>query len=390
MTLSTRDTAPDILRGFALWGIVVVNVGFFAASVDLGVTSDALTSWGDSVAAFLVFTLAQSKFYLIFSFLFGYSTHYLLRDPVNGRRRWATRSVGLIVLGIAHAVLLFIGDILFLYGVLALVLLAFYGRSRRVIVRWMAWIYGIFAMALAALVALTWLGESQGFSTETERSPAALAFEQTVLSGTYLESIAARAEGWLSEGVFFVVAFQGVLTFVAFLAGVLAARSGMLSAGGVAPGALRRMLGWGLGLGLVVQSALGALWITNLQSATPSATLDLIAVVGGFLTAPLLSVGYIGLILWIVQVRPRLLSGLAPMGRMSLTVYLSQSLVLSLVFSAWGLGLYQQVPYWAAVLIALGVTAVLALIAHLWLTRFSQGPMERLLTSFSKLFIKKE
>lgn len=389
MTLSTRDTAPDILRGFALWGIVVVNVGFFAASVDLGVTSDALTSWGDSVAAFLVFTLAQSKFYLIFSFLFGYSAHYLLRDPVNGRRRWATRSVGLIVLGIAHAVLLFIGDILFLYGVLALVLLAFYGRSRRVIVRWMAWIYGIFAVALVALVALTWLGESQGFSAETERSSAALAFEQTVVSGTYLESIATRAELWLSGGVL-IVALQGVLTLIAFLAGVLAARSGMLSTGGVAPSTLRRMLSWGLGLGLVVHSALGVLWITTLLSATPSATLDLIAVVGGFLTAPLLSVGYIGLILWIVQARPRLLSGLAPMGRMSLTVYLSQSLVLSLVFSAWGLGLYQQVPYWAAVLIALGVTAVLALIAHLWLTRFSQGPMERLLTSFSKLFIKKE
>ncbi len=389
MTLSTRDTAPDILRGFALWGIVVVNVGFFAASVDLGVTSDALTSWGDSVAAFLVFTLAQSKFYLIFSFLFGYSAHYLLRDPVNGRRRWATRSVGLIVLGIAHAVLLFIGDILFLYGVLALVLLAFYGRSRRVIVRWITWIYGIFAVALVALVALTWLGESQGFSAETERSSAALAFEQTVVSGTYLESIATRAELWLSGGVL-IVALQGVLTLIAFLAGVLAARSGMLSTGGVAPSTLRRMLSWGLGLGLVVHSALGVLWITTLLSATPSATLDLIAVVGGFLTAPLLSVGYIGLILWIVQARPRLLSGLAPMGRMSLTVYLSQSLVLSLVFSAWGLGLYQQVPYWAAVLIALGVTAVLALIAHLWLTRFSQGPMERLLTSFSKLFIKKE
>jgi uncharacterized protein len=78
------------------------------------------------------------------------------------------------------------------------------------------------------------------------------------------------------------------------------------------------------------------------------------------------------------------------MGRMSLTVYLSQSLVLSLVFSAWGLGLYQQVPYWAAVLIVLGVTAMLAVIAHLWLSRFSQGPMERLLTGFSKLFLKKE
>lgn len=389
MTTATRDIAPDVLRGFALWGIVLVNTGFFATSVDQGVTSDALRSQGDAVAAALVFTLAQGKFYLIFSFLFGYSAHYILRDPVHGRRRWVTRSVGLIMLGIAHAVLVFIGDILFLYGVLALLLVAFYGRSRRVIVRWMAWIYALFAFALTTLAALTWLGESQGVSTTTERSPAAVAFEDAVASGTYLESITARAEGWLSEGIL-VVAFQGVLTLVAFLAGVLAARSGLLSAGGVMPATLRRMLAWGLGLGLVVQTALGALWITNLQSTAPSATLDLIAVFGGFLTAPLLSAGYVGLILWVVQSRPRVLGGLAPMGRMSLTVYLSQSLVLSLIFSAWGLGLYQQVSYGGAVVIALGVTAALALFAHLWLSRIPRGPMEALLTRFSTLFLTKE
>ncbi|MER3390689.1 MAG: DUF418 domain-containing protein [Microcella sp.] len=389
MSSATRDAAPDILRGFALWGIVVVNAGFFAASVDLGVTADALTNWGDSLVAFLVFTLAQGKFYLIFSFLFGYSAHYILRNPVHGRRRWVMRSVGLIVLGIAHAVLLFIGDILFLYGVLALVLVAFYGRSRRAIVRWMAWIYGLFAFALTTLAALTWLGERQGVLTTTERLPAAVAFEETVVSGTYLESIAARTEAWLSGGVLFV-AFQGVLTLVAFLAGVLAARSGMLSAGGVTPTTLRRMLAWGLGLGLVVQTALGALWITNLQSTTPSATLDLIAVFGGFLTAPLLSAGYVGVILWVMQSRPRVPGGLAPMGRMSLTVYLSQSLVLSLIFSAWGLGLHQQVSYGGAVLIALGVTAALALCAHLWLSRVPRGPMEALLARFSTLFLTKE
>jgi len=50
MTLSTRDAAPDILRGFALWGIVVVNVGFFAASVDRGVW---LRSLGGGVFAAL-------------------------------------------------------------------------------------------------------------------------------------------------------------------------------------------------------------------------------------------------------------------------------------------------------------------------------------------------
>ena len=59
MLVITRDPAPDVLRGFALWGIVLVNVAYFSSSVDSGVTADALANAGDSVAAFLVFALAQ-------------------------------------------------------------------------------------------------------------------------------------------------------------------------------------------------------------------------------------------------------------------------------------------------------------------------------------------
>jgi len=73
---------------------------------------------------------------------------------------------------------------------------------------------------------------------------------------------------------------------------------------------------------------------------------------------------------------------------MSLTVYLSQSLLLSLIFGAWGLGLYQEIPYWSAVLISLSVTVVLAVFASLWLSRFRQGPMEKLLTNWSKIFLR--
>ncbi|HEV8013187.1 MAG TPA: hypothetical protein VGP34_03825, partial [Pontimonas sp.] len=141
MSQTSRDIAPDVLRGFALWGIILVNVSYFSTSVDSGVTAEGVQSAGDAVAAFLVFVLGQGKFYLIFSFLFGYSAHYVLGNQETGRTRWVTRSLGLIALGLAHASLLFIGDILFLYGILALLLLAFYGRTRKTIIRWMAWIY---------------------------------------------------------------------------------------------------------------------------------------------------------------------------------------------------------------------------------------------------------
>jgi len=384
--VARRDIAPDVLRGFALWGIILVNVAFFATSVDAGVTPNALVSAGDSVATFLVFALAQGKFYLIFSFLFGYSAHYVLGSPSGGRRRWWLRGIGLIILGIAHASFLFIGDILLLYGLLGLLLLAFCGRSRKALLRWAAWIYGIFTAFALAVVGLTALAEAQGVSVGLESSAPARAYDSAMVSSDYLASIPARFDFWISEGVFlFLLLVQGTLTFVAFLAGVLAARWGALTPDGLSPRQLRLMMGWGLGLGVGLQVMFAGIWLGNAVSAESSTAVELAASLGSFVTAPLLSAGYIGLVITIVRAAPAALGWMGTMGRMSLTVYLGQSVLLSLIFGGWGLGLYQQVPYWVAVLISMGVTVGLAAFASLWLSRFRQGPMERLLSAWSRL-----
>ena len=383
MLVTSRDPAPDVLRGFALWGIVLVNVAYFSSSVDSGVTADALANAGDSVAAFLVFALAQGNFYLIFSFLFGYSSHYVLGRSSGGRRRWWLRGVGLMVLGLAHASLLFIGDILFLYGLLGLLLLGLYAQPRRVLIRWGAWIYGVFTALALAVVALTALAEAQGLSAAVDSS-AARAYEAAVVSDNYLAAIPARVDFWVSEAIFVVLA-QGALTFVAFLVGVLAARWGALTSSGLSRNQLQKMIGWGLGLGLGLQLFFAGVWVVTMTSATPSVALELGAFFGSFVTAPLLSVGYVGLVLTVVRARPAALAWLGAMGRMSLTVYLGQSLLLNVIFGGWGLGLYQQLPYWLAVLVSIAVTLVMAAVATLWLRRFRQGPMERLLTAWSRL-----
>jgi len=150
---------------------------------------------------------------------------------------------------------------------------------------------------------------------------------------------------------------------------------------------LQRLLGWGLGLGLPLQLLIAGVWLSTELSAQRTETIALAAFCGSFLSAPLLSAGYVGLIAWLVRTKPQITTWLGHMGRMSLTVYLSQSIGLSLIFSAWGGGLYQGVPYWVAVLIALGLTSVLAFGASLWLARFSHGPMERALTWFSLRFV---
>jgi len=386
MGVTNRDAAPDVLRGFALWGIIVVNVAFFSSSVDLGLSAESLGSTADTVAAFLVLALASGKFYLLFSFLFGYSARYLLAEEKGGRTRWVTRSFGLVALGVAHAALFFAVYILFLYGLLAFAVLAFYRKPRRVIIGWIAWLYGIFAALLISLVALTWVSERAGFAPGATPTPA---LDEIVRQGSYLESIPARFELWYSAGVF-VVLFQGVLTLVAFLAGILAARSRFLDVATMSRLTLQRLLGWGLGIGLPMQLLIAGVWVSNELSAERTETISLATFFGSFLSAPLLSAGYLGLIAWLVRTKPQITTWLGRMGRISLTVYLSQSIALSLIFSAWGGGLYQGVPYWVAILIALGLALVLGLAASLWLTRFSRGPMESALTWFSLRFVTQE
>ena len=385
MKTTTRDAAPDVLRGFALWGIIVVNVAYFSTSVSLGVSAASLGGTEDIVAVFLVQALASGKFYLLVSFLFGYSAHYLLAKKDSGRTRWVTRPCGLVAVGVAHAALFFIGDILFLYGLLAFTVLAFYGKSRGVIIGWIAWLYGIFAALLTSVVVLTWAGERAGLTPGATPIPA---LDEIVRPGTYLESIPARFELWYSEAIFLVL-FQGVLTLVAFLVGILAARSQFLDVETMSRVTLQRLLGWGWGwgLGLPLQLLIAGVWLSTELSAQRTETIALAAFCGSFLSAPLLSAGCLGLIAWLVRTKPQITTWLGHMGRMSLTVYLSQSIGLSLIFSAWGGGLYQGVPYWVAVLIALGLTSVLAFGASLWLARFSHGPMERALTWFSLRFV---
>jgi uncharacterized protein len=104
----------------------------------------------------------------------------------------------------------------------------------------------------------------------------------------------------------------------------------------------------------------------------------------GFMTAPLLSMGYLGAIAVLVERKPALVGWMSYPGRTSLTNYLLQSVFLSMIFGAWGLGLFQAVDYWVALLIGVAIYVVLAGLSALWLRRFSQGPMEKLMAVLTR------
>jgi uncharacterized protein len=378
-TTPTRDLAPDVLRGFALMGIVLVNVAYFATDPLLGATGEWLRGAGNTIAAFLVWTLAQGKFYLLFSFLFGYSSQYLVKgDPAN-RPRWIARALTLLLFGAFHVVLLWNGDILFGYGLLALPFAALLFRRDATLWRWAWGTYLAFAALQALLVAGLWLAERAGEPLDAMGGPTALV--DVLRDGTYLASIPARIEVWAATFPSSMV-LQGGYAFAMFLLGLVAARAKALRVGG--PLRSRRLMAWGFGLGLPIQALTAWAAIANELGGATSETVAVGAIALNLTTAPLLSAGYVGAILHLLERRPAWIAWMRYPGQMSLTTYLLQSAVLATVFGPWGLGLFQRLDYGVAVLVAAATYLALAGLARVVLGRFRQGPMEWVMSEGTK------
>jgi uncharacterized protein len=387
MPIVSRDSFPDVLRGFALFGIAMVNIQFFSISTFDGAESLDLSEPESASVAFIVFALFQAKFYLLFSFLFGYSAHYVLKDHKINRRRWIVRAIGLVLLGLIHLTFFFHGDILFIYGVFALLLTLLYFRKEKTLKVWAWVIYVITAVMYAAISLLLYFSEgvlaSKGKSFPGEESIDFL--DAALNSGGFFEVAAARFEFWLlAAGPAFVL--QGSLVFVAFIVGVLVARRGGL-ADSVKPELMKKFALWGLTVGLFLQLVAAYIFIANEQAEKYSVSLYLIAIALNFMTAPLLSAGLVGGV-WLLSQRWRL-SLLSAAGRHSLSIYLGQSLVFSTLFSAWGFGLFQELSLLTVVMIAAATWLVLALLAQWNLKYRVKGPMEALLTNFSRMFERK-
>jgi uncharacterized protein len=86
----------------------------------------------------------------------------------------------------------------------------------------------------------------------------------------------------------------------------------------------------------------GIVFISNLGSSTGTELITTLAIVAYFLIAPLLSFVYVQVLLRYITSNPQRVSWMAPAGKMSLTTYLSQSLITSVIFAPWGFGLFQK------------------------------------------------
>jgi uncharacterized protein len=372
--MTKRDVAPDVLRGFALLGILVVNIQFMGLSSAEGARGDWTLGFANGSATFLIASIFAGKFYLLFSFLFGYSSNYIIRGERANRTRWIKRCLVLIALGALHFTFLWHGDIIFIYGVFGLLLIPFFFRADQTLKIWTRVVFFASSTLILLVGALVYISERY-FPEESYQALMDSKLDEVLLNGTFQDSISARLELWIyniTTGIF----LQGGLAFAAFLLGLRLARSQFLSSP-IDTKKNSKLMKIGLLLGAPIQIVSAAMLVSNEQSAEPSEATHVLALVVSFIAAPLLSMFYVGLIRKLVEEKPHLVLWIKPAGKVSLTIYISQSVITSMIFAPWGLGLFQDLDTWQVLLLAFGIWLLLVYLASIWLKRFKQGPLEK-------------
>jgi uncharacterized protein len=379
-----------MVRGFALFGVLLVNMyGFGADSI-------AWSSPIDQLAFAITRVFFESKSWTLFSMLFGFGfAVQLQRADSQGFRIlpiYLRRLAVLFAIGAAHA-LLFDGDILMLYAELGLGLLIVRRLPTRMLLLLAAGLLLVFPLARLASALdqpagseeIQSVGEARALLEQEQRT-------HVYATGSLAEVAADNASAIPADPLEDVdTPESGLAVFAMFLLGFCVGRSGVLRdiPGYAAP--IARMRAWGLGIGLTAMAAERVLAATagyavfRSQQAGPGVQFagDLLFSFG----TTALALGYAATLVLAAQT-PRGRAALAPLagvGRLALTVYLTQTLMFTTLFYGYGFGQAFRlgpaaVTAWAVMFFAVQVVA-----CQWWSRRFRFGPMEWLWRSLTYL-----
>ena len=373
----------DVLRGLAIGGILIGNMQWFSGYGFMPPALAAQSPVIDQVTHFLVHFFIEGKFYSIFSFLFGFGfALQISRAEERGDLKaslFKRRLFWLLVIGLLHAYLLWAGDILSIYALLGFVLILFRRKTDRGLLRW--------ALALMVIPILTYILLYVLFAVYVP--PESLArFEagqidfwneavQKVQQSSYLQIVTDFNLNYIVGrylGLIFEMRLPKILGM--FLLGFYAYRQGFFQNLSSHQLFIRRVLLYGLVLGLLGNIAFAAL--AGKEAVLPPTSAGIAGVFSYAFGVPALALGYIALIatLWQKASWRRLLSFLAPVGQMALTNYLLQTVICVFIFYGYGFGQFGKVGATTATLIALTVFLFQILISAMWLKHFAYGPME--------------
>ncbi len=398
-TGSDREPILDLLRGFALLGILLVNIELMRGPALFDALAGILpepATGADEVTSFLVGWLAAGKFISSFSILFGIGAGLLVARArsrgTSPQRLLARRYTLLAAFGLGHMLLLFPGDVLFAYAVTGFVLLLFVDVRPRTALWWSGGIVALLTLATTALVGLAAAMEDLLPDAEVE-DPFSGAMG-TFFDGRREATIAAYTDGSLGE-ILSARAFEALLVqsgtlvtvpwlLALFLLGYAATRAGVTTdLAGHRP-LLRRLAAVGLLVGLPANLVLGMVGPVGAATGTTGELevtwVELAATPVQMIGAPLLAVGYLAS-LTLLALRVGAWKPLAAVGRMALTAYLTQSLVTTVVFI--GAGTYGAWSATSALIVVAGTWLLLLAACPLWLRWFRFGPAEWLWRSWT-------
>ena len=392
--MTERHVTMDAVRGFAVLGILLMNI------VGMGLPSYAYVSpayaGGDSganLAAWaLAYVLVDGKMRALFTLLFGASL-LLIADAAEGRTPGPAgthyrRMFWLLLFGLAHAWLIWFGDILVTYAIAGS--LAFLARDqppRRLI--------GIGLIILGAVMAWSLMGhfhfaqmralaEMPGAAPELVEAWRKAAAELAPPVAAATAEIAGYRGG-------FVEAFQARLPMLQFFYGYLLPTVFIWEAlGFICLGMALFRLGFFTGawsmavyariaavlipVGIVFGTPLaGKLWMVRWDPVTTLAT-DALAIPVHLI----MGVGYAAAVIAVVKsgALKAAVERLAAAGRMAFTNYLGASLITTTLFYGYGFGLFARLGRAELYLVVLAVWAVQLAVSKPWLERFTYGPFE--------------
>ncbi len=364
-TLPDAPTAPearlgtiDVLRGVALLGIFTVNMLFFSGPYGyFGVTAaqNEPERWLEGFVRIFV----QGAFYSLFSFLFGLGLALQLRRGRAALPRFRRRLVVLLGIGLIHAVFIWYGDILLSYAAGGFVLTLFAFGKRWVLVLGAAFFFALSTLSYLTPFSMGLAGRAPWLTLQT--------FNQTFGSGTYGEVVQFQAR-LAGREIFNLPNFLPTVLWL-FLLGLLAGRSRLFERP-------NRRVWWGvllaaLPVALIFKGFVAYWFVTE--------TFNRLSVGYSFaIGGPALMFVYLALLTLLLQnpTWARRLALFGPAGRMALTNYLTQSVVCTLIFNAYGLGYFGELGLSVTLPLVLGVFALQVLFSHLWLAHFRFGPAE--------------
>jgi uncharacterized protein len=398
-----RIEVLDVIRGFAILGIFLVHMplwfGFPGMYLEmLGALQSMWTNVWDTTASSFVNLFVLGKFYTMFSFLFGLG-FVIFYERAKARSSRATllfykRLFVLMVIGLLHAFFIWHGDILVAYALFGLLLPLFFSRKLKTILIWAA----VFIFLFVSIVSLGILGISM--------------MDEVTLSAV-MQPIIERMKGYMDssiyaygQGNFAAIMAQRTadtlfgygqlwamffLVFPLFLLGVYVGKRGIFQNIEANLSFIKKAWKWGLIIGLSM-SIVKFITADQINNFLPNIH-TLIFYVSSILGDTGLSIFYMTSIILLFQSKNWMLK-LKPfgyVGRMALSNYLFQSIIATMIFYNYGLGLYGQIGPALGLLFVVVIFIGQILISKYWLERYQFGPMEWVWKSltYGKIFSNK-